>query len=157
VPDREQAGQAHCRRKAAAQSRARRGRERGRPAGGGGAGEHAVNRAGDLVNEQRVHKTGVGELGLVECQLDAEERVVAQAARLDKVRAGARRCRPARERGRRAAYPRPAERAVAVAVAMNVRPEVSGRDRRGSGVRVTCERLAYLQDGCPCRALAVWP
>jgi hypothetical protein len=31
------------------------------------------------VHEQDVHQAAVGELGLVERQLDAEERVVAQA------------------------------------------------------------------------------
>ena len=54
----------------------------------GGRGEHALDRVGEFVDEQRVDEPAVGELGVGECEPDADERVLAQASRLGGAGAG---------------------------------------------------------------------
>ncbi len=59
-------------------------------AAGAARPEHAVHRAGQLAHQQRPHQPVVSERGLVEGEPDAEQRVLAQAARLGHLGAGRR-------------------------------------------------------------------
>jgi len=89
VPDRQQAGQASRRRKAAASGELPRFASGADPAGAAArANTPGGTERPELVHEQDVHEAAVVNSASLRGQLDAEERVVAQAAGLGKVSAG---------------------------------------------------------------------